>query len=167
MAEASVAIRGPRHAMFPAVIGGLIAGTVDIGAASVINRLNPIVIMQAIASGALGRASFRMGLTSAFLGLVLQWAMSMLIAAIFVGAARRLNILTRRWIAGGLAYGVVVYVIMNYVVVPLSAAKFSGKFTIAGFAENMAAMLLFGLIVAFCARRFDRRRNDLGKQVPR
>jgi hypothetical protein len=166
MAEDSVAIRAPPHAMVPVVVGGLIAGTIDIGAASVINMLSPIVIMQAIASGVLGRASFRMGLSSAVLGLVLQWAMSILIAAIFVGAARRLNILTRRWIVGGVAYGVVVYFIMNYVVVPLSAARFSGKFTITGFAENMLAMLLFGLIVAFCARRFDRRRDVFGKQVP-
>jgi hypothetical protein len=125
MSEDSVITRTQRHARSPILIGGLIAGTIDIGAACLINKLNPVVILQAIASGVLGRASFRMGLLSAVLGLVLQWAMSVLIAAIFIGAARRQTILKRRWIGAGLVYGVVVFFIMNYVVVPLSAAKFA------------------------------------------
>jgi len=136
----------------PVLRGGLIAGTIDIGAASLISHLNPLVILQAVASGVLGKPSFHMGLSSAAIGLVLQWAMSLLIAAIYVGAARRLTILRRRWIGAGLAYGVVVYFVMTFVVVPLSAAKFAGKITVVSFAENLLAMLLFGLIVAFCAR---------------
>jgi uncharacterized membrane protein YagU involved in acid resistance len=152
MSEDSVITRIQRYARSPILIGGLIAGTIDIGAACSINKLNPVVILQAIASGVLGRTSFRMGLLSAVLGLVLQWGMSVLIAAIFIGAARRLTILKRRWIGAGLAYGVVVFFIMNYVVVPLSAAKFAATLTVTGFLENMSAMLLFGLIIAFCAR---------------
>jgi ABC-type xylose transport system permease subunit len=38
------------------------------------------------------------------------------------------------------------------VVVPLSAANFIAKFTVASFLSNLAAMLLFGLIIAFCGR---------------
>jgi hypothetical protein len=52
----------------------------------------------------------------------------------------------------GLVYGVVVFFIMNYAVVPLSVAKFAATLTVTGFFENMSAMLLFGLIIAFCAR---------------
>ncbi len=134
--------------------GGFVAGTIDIGAASVINWLNPVIIMQAIASGALGKASFQGGLYSAALGVVLQWAMAILIAAIYVLAATRIPRLGRQWVAGGLLYGVVVYFVMTYVVVPLSAAGFSHGFHLRSFIENMLAMLLFGLIVAFFQRRF-------------
>jgi hypothetical protein len=42
---------------------------------------------------------------------------------------------------------------MNYVVVPLSALRHTPHFTAARFAENMMAMMLFGVIVAFFARR--------------
>ncbi len=42
---------------------------------------------------------------------------------------------------------------MNYVVVPLSALKHTPHFTAAHFVENMLAMMLFGVIVAFFARR--------------
>ena len=41
---------------------------------------------------------------------------------------------------------------MSYVVMPLSAVGHAPKFVMAGFAMNMAAMLVFGLIVAGCAR---------------
>jgi hypothetical protein len=60
--------------------------------------------------------------------------------------------LKRRWIGAGSAYGVAIYLVMNYVVVPLSAAKMAVKFSVVGLAANLLAMLLFGLIVAFCAR---------------
>jgi len=47
---------------------------------------------------------------------------------------------------------VIILFVMNYAVVPLSAWKPTPHFTSTKFAENMAAMLLFGLIVAFFAR---------------
>lgn len=144
-----------RPTLWPAILaGGLIASTVDIGAASLISWLNPVVILHAIASGVLGRASFDGGAAAALLGLVLQWFMGLVIAAIFVLAASRFPWLKRSWLAAGIAYGVVVFFVMNYVVVPLSAAPFSAHhFTVQKFIENLLAMILFGLIVAFCARR--------------
>jgi len=134
------------------LLGGFVAGTVDVGAAALINLLSPIRILQFIAGGLLGKAALSGGIPVALLGLVLQWLMSMIIAAVYVFAASRLPGLGRQWIAFGLAYGVVVFFVMNYVVVPLSAWARWPHFTLYSFAANMAAMLLFGLIVAFFAR---------------
>lgn len=131
------------------VLAGLVAGSIDIGSACLIGHLPPNVIMQAIASGLLGKAAFAGGATAAFVGLLLQWAMSIVIAAIYISAAQTMPLLKRQWIAGGLAYGVVIYFVMNFVVVPLSNAPFKGRpFNPAKAAEDMLAMLLFGLIVA-------------------
>ena len=136
------------------IAGGLIAGSLDILAAALINWLNPILILRSIASGALGRASFSEGAASAVLGLLLQWFMGLLIAAIFVLAAAGIARLRRHWINAGIAYGVVIFFVMNYVVVPLSAAPFrEHHFGVPKFVENLLAMILFGLIVAFCARK--------------
>ena len=77
----------------------------------------------------------------------------MLIAAVYVIASRVALPLAHRWILGGLGYGVVIFFVMNYVVVPLSAWKRVPHFSPWTFTENMIAMLLFGLIVAFFARR--------------
>jgi hypothetical protein len=133
--------------------GGLVAGTIDIGAASLINLASPVLILQFIATGVLGRASLSGGFSSAALGLLLQWLMSIIIAAVYVAAANRIAWLKVSWIVGGLLYGVVTFVVMNYVVVPLSRAPTSHHPPhIDKILENLAAMLLFGLIVAWFAR---------------
>jgi uncharacterized membrane protein YagU involved in acid resistance len=145
-----------RGASVPAAIacGGLIAGTIDIGSACLINQLPPRVILHAIASGVLGAASFRGGVSAELVGLGLQWVMSLLIAALFVVATARLAGLRRSWIGAGVAYGVVIYIVMTFVVVPLSAAPFHPHFIAVKIIENLLAMILFGLIVAGAARAF-------------
>ena len=62
------------------------------------------------------------------------------------------------WFAGilMLAYGVVIFFVMNFVVVPLSMAMVKPHlphFSPAKFGENLLAMLLFGLIVAVFTQR--------------
>jgi uncharacterized membrane protein YagU involved in acid resistance len=135
------------------LLGGFAAGTVDVGAAALINLASPVLILHFIAGGLLGKAALAGGTSVALLGLVLQWAMSLIIAALYVAAARWLTVLRLRWIACGLAYGIVVFFVMNYVVVPLSAWAKWPRFTAEKFAENMMAMLLFGVIVACFAQR--------------
>ena len=136
------------------LVGGLVAGTLDIGAAALINLIDPRVILHFIAGGVLGKAALQGGPAVAWLCLFLQWSMSLVIAAIFVLAALRLRWLTVRPVLTGLAYGVVVFVVMNYVVVPLSAWHRINHFTPASLAWNLLAMLVYGLIIAVCARRF-------------
>jgi uncharacterized membrane protein YagU involved in acid resistance len=84
------------------------------------------------------------------LGLFLQELMAIIIATIYVLAAQRLPIIGQRWVVFGLLYGVIVFVVMNYVVLPLSAWGHATHFSSPQkFAKDMAAMLLFGLIVSF------------------
>jgi len=134
------------------LLGGLIAGTIDIGAAALINFAIPLLILHFIAGGLLGKAALAGGAAVELLGLALQWAMSLMIAAVYVVACGWLPILRRHWIGGGLAYGVGIFFVMNYVVVPLSAWARWPHFTAARLSENMLAMLLFGLMVAFFAQ---------------
>jgi uncharacterized membrane protein YagU involved in acid resistance len=141
------------------LLGGIIAGTIDIGSACLINGANPSVILHAIASGLLGKSAFAGGTATVALGLVLQWAMSIIIATIFVVASLWIPILRRRWIEAGLVYGVVVFFVMNYVVLPISAIGHAPRFRIVHFSEDMLAMLLFGLIVSFYARQPSRLRR--------
>jgi hypothetical protein len=134
-------------------VGGFVAGTIDIGAAALINLANPILILHFIAGGLLGKPALEGGAAVALLGLVLQWAMSLIIAAIYVVSSRSLLVLRRLWMVSGLVYGVIIFFVMNYAVVPLSAWTRWPHFTAEKFAENMLAMLFFGLIIAFFARQ--------------
>jgi hypothetical protein len=143
-----------RSAITAAILfGGLIAGTLDIAAASTMSGKDPGFILQFIASGLIGKpAAFGGGTGTVVLGLLLQWAMSLVIAAIFVLAAVRLPALRRLWLQAGLAYGIGVFFVMEWVVVPLSAVGRAPHFTPESFAKNLAAMMVFGLIIAGCAR---------------
>jgi uncharacterized membrane protein YagU involved in acid resistance len=141
-----------REVLTAILLGGLIAASIDIGAASIISSRSPAYILQAIAGGLLGKTTFDGGMGTMLLGAILQELMGVLIATIYVVVSKPVPALRRRWILSGLAYGVVIFFVMNYAVLPLSAWKATPHFKSVGFAENMAAMLLFGLIVAFFCR---------------
>jgi hypothetical protein len=138
------------------LLGGIIAATIDIGAACLITGRSATFILHVIAGGLLGKAAHSGGMRTALLGFALQELMGVIIAAIYALGVRMVPVLGRRWIASGLGYGVVIYFVMNYVVVPLSAWRHVPHFPPPKFLANMAAMLLFGLIVAYFGRRSSR-----------
>jgi len=143
-----------RPILLAILLGGVVAGTLDIGAACLASGKDPVFILHVIAMGLIGKqASFAGGAQTAALGAVLQELMSILIGAIFVLVSLRLPMLRRAWVAAGLAYGAAVFFVMNYVVVPLSAVGHAPHFAWPWFLKNMAAMLVFGLIIAFFARQ--------------
>ena len=110
----------------PVLAGGLLAGTLDILYACVFWALKadvaPTRIFQSVAAGLLGPASFEGGSVTAALGLVLHFFIACTMAVTYYLAARRWPILARRPVPLGIAYGVLLYVVMNHLVVPLSAA---------------------------------------------
>ena len=105
--------------------GTLVVGILDLADAFVFFGLRgarPIRILQSIASGLLGRGAFSGGLGTAFLGAVLHFFIAFVVVATFFVASRYISILRRAPVWSGLMYGVVVYLVMNFVVLPLSAA---------------------------------------------
>ena len=107
--------------------GGFVAGVLDIVYAFVsagMSGRTPVRVLQAVASGWLGRAAFTGGVPAAMLGLASHMGISIAAAAIFGLAFRGTPWMRARWIASGVAFGVLVYLFMNFVVIPLSAAPF-------------------------------------------
>ena len=105
------------------VAAGLAGGAADILTAFVIYRpASPERILQAVASGLLGPASFDQGMTSAAIGLICHFVISIIFAGLYVVGAGYAPVLLRKPILGGLTFGVFVYGVMNAIVVPLSMA---------------------------------------------
>ena len=109
------------------VIGGLIIGTihviVQIGIVySLILKIPFVDVLKYITSGIIGDAAYAGGLGTALLGLILEFVMTIIIAGIFIFSADRISLLRKNVIVGSLLYGFGVFVVMNFVVVPLSAA---------------------------------------------
>ncbi|HEY0144139.1 MAG TPA: hypothetical protein VGF48_24850 [Thermoanaerobaculia bacterium] len=82
----------------------------------------PHRIAQAIASGVLGRDAFRGGTGTIALGIALHFLIAFAIVAIYHLAATRFAILRERPVLCGMVYGLLAYVVMNEIVLPLSAA---------------------------------------------
>jgi hypothetical protein len=134
--------------------GGVVAGLLDLWAAALINGVTLDVIMRAVARGLLGAEAMQGGTSTAVLGLVLHVLMSLLIAAIYGAATLPLPVLLRRWVLFGVLFGLGVFVVMNYVVVPLSAIGRPPAFHSLAFAlQHVLAMVGFGLIIAYAAHR--------------
>lgn len=131
----------------PIAIAGVVAGSVDVAAACVMYKVSPYIILQAIAGGLLGRETFSRGWSTAALGLGLQWAMSIVIAACCVTTSYRLEVLRRRWILAGFLYGAVTFAVMDGIVVPMSASSTKPQVSLPWLIENLLAMWLFGLII--------------------
>jgi hypothetical protein len=105
--------------------GGLVVGVLDGLWAVLLSGLRgvgPIRVFQFISSGLFGRSAFNGGVRTALTGLLIHFMIASTLAAIFYGASKRLPILVRHAVLWGVLYGFVVYLVMNYVVLPLSAA---------------------------------------------
>ena len=75
-----------------------------------------------MASGALGNAAFAGGIGTALLGVLFHFIVSFVVAAVFILSADRIPLLRRYPIPSALAYGFGVLIVMNLIVLPLSAA---------------------------------------------
>jgi hypothetical protein len=136
---------------------GLLIGVLDISDAFIFYGLHGVPlprVLQGIASGFLGRAAFAQGHRSALLGLVLHFLIAFAVATIYLLASRRLP-LSRHPLPFGTLYGVAVYVVMNYVVLPLSKVVPKPHFSPVPFVNGVAALIVcVGIPVALIARRY-------------
>ena len=94
--------------------GGLTAGALDIADALIFHGARGVApwrVLQAIASGLLGREAFSGGAWTATLGLGLHFLIATSAAALYALASLHLPVLVRRpWLCGS-AYGLVVYAV--------------------------------------------------------
>ena len=134
------------------LLAAVSAGTLDIGAAALINQVNPILILQGIAGVAFKSAPRAGSVWSAVIGLLVQWGLSAIIAAIALEFSRQVRVLREHWMAAGLAYGAAIFGVMNYIVLPLSRFGHVPHFTALRFFANVLAMLMFGLIISAFGR---------------
>ena len=107
---------------------------------------------QMIASGLLGEQAFSGGLKAAILGAVLHFAISIAAAGLYLWAALRHGARTRHWLAVAVLFGVLAYLAMNVVVVPLSHAA-SPDLSLGMIVKELVAhTVLFGAPIAGIVR---------------
>lgn len=138
---------------------GLVAGTLDITENIIFNQFRGVtvkMIFQYIASGLIGMKSFSLGGESVALGVAIHYAIAMTWTVIFYLLSRKLLFLTRQAAIGGIVYGGIVYVIMNFVVLPLTAVPHAPRaMTVASRISGVLALLFcIGLTIALLTRQY-------------
>jgi hypothetical protein len=142
------------------LIGGLAAGALDIAYAcihyGIVYGVAPQRIFQSVAAGLLGReAAVAGGMGAAALGLGAHFVLTTIMAASFVAWTRMVPDLNKWPLLSGPTYGLAIFVIMQFAVLPLSAAGGGdhpeGQFLIGGLLIHAFGV---GLPIALAAKRF-------------
>lgn len=139
---------------------GLVAGSLDIGENLIYNafrHITPAMVFRYVASGLAGtRHAIAWGAAGVALGVVVHYLIALSWTAVFYVASRRWRLLTRRPVASGLGFGLVVFAVMNFVAVPRSGVPHPLPPMTLAHVLNALAPLLFciGLTVALLTARF-------------
>lgn len=134
-------------------VATLVAGTLDILAAigmTLAFGRQVDAMLRYVASGPFPDAKL-WGATGAALGLAVHFTLMAVMAAVFVLAADRLPKLKAQPIYWGVVYGLITYVAMNLLVVPLRFGAFPGAIAVAS--QLLFHILLVGIPIALVARR--------------
>jgi len=135
----------------------LLVGTLDISDAFIFRGLRgvpPIRILQGIAGGIYGRPALGMGRRSALIGLICHFFIAFCATSVFLLAARKLPLAHHPWLYGTL-FGVALYCVMNYIVLPLSKIGLRPTPPLIPLVNGVAALVFcIGIPLAFIARRY-------------
>ena len=152
MPTASFSIRGTKRKLLrPILVGGAIAGTLDMTSAIITYGPNNPKI---IAAGLIGMKAVHGGIFTWMLGLLLHFFIAFSAAAIYCLASRRLEFLKDHFLVCGLFYGIAVFLVMNLIVLPLCAFHLTGPYQLRGLLQGLIArMFLIGLPISFSLRK--------------
>lgn len=138
--------------------GTLVAGTLDISGAIIDGALEGKRLLgapQAVAAGLFGPAMYKGGLPTALLGLAVHFAIMAVMATVWVLALSRVRVLRAHAVAAGLLYGVGLYLVMYWVVLPLRWPTIFPQTDPKGIALALFFhCICVGLPLALIARRF-------------
>jgi len=142
-----------RNVLGAILAGGFMAATFDFFAAMLIYGGTASGVAHAIARGWYGDAVKTMPPIVDVVGIASHYMILLIAAAIFVLTSLRFPVLRRMaWVTGPL-FGICIYVVMHFVIVPLSAVhKISNPAGIQFVEEFCGHMFVIGLPIALWAR---------------
>ena len=140
--------------LFPILVGGFVAGLLDMTSAYLtFGRMMPL----GIAGGLIGPAARHPSAGHYILGLFIHYLIAFSAAAAYCLASRRLTFLRDNFFVCGLAFGIIFFLFMNLVILPLSAYHAMGPYTYRGLVQGLLAhMFLIGLPISTSLRMLSR-----------
>jgi hypothetical protein len=141
--------------LLPILIGSLVSGALDLTSAFITFGWG---VPRGIASGLLGSPAFQGGAGTWMLGVFLHFFIAFSAAALYCVSSLRLKFLRDHFLVCGLFYGIAVFLVMNLIVVPLSAAPFkTNTFSLSGLIQGLLIhMAIIGLPISVSLRIFSK-----------
>ncbi|MEO7026713.1 MAG: hypothetical protein ABI056_04080 [Caulobacteraceae bacterium] len=145
--------RRRRNVLGAILAGGFTAATLDFFAAMLIYHGTASGVAKAVARGWFGEGAKAGGTNIEVVGMASHWGILLTAASIFVLTSLRFPVLRHRaWITGPL-FGICIYGVMHYVIVPLSAVHRVINPKGFQFMDEFAGhMLVIGLPIALWSR---------------
>jgi hypothetical protein len=142
----------------------LVPGTLDILSAFLfagLNGIGPGRVLRFIASGPFGDGMRQGGVGTAAVGLATHFVLMAIMATLFALAAARLPLLRRAWFASGVGYGLILYAVMYWIVVParFGAGPAPGAWEVAN--ALFSHIVCVGIPMAWIVRRGQMHRGDM------
>jgi hypothetical protein len=133
---------------------GVLVGTLDILGATIVYQAHPAQIFKAVASGAFGvGTAFSGGATMVVWGIIFHYIIAFAWTVAFFFIYPLLPILWKNRFVTGTLYGVVIWVFMNIIVLPLSAIT-PGPFNVTAAAIGALILILaIGIPLAILIHR--------------
>ena len=136
----------------------LVVGVLDISSAFIIWWQRGVGArrgLQGIAAGLLGANSYEGGMVTAGLGLALHFFVAFVVVSIFYLTSRKIEFLTLHPVVSGVLYGIGVYIVMYWFVLPTAFPTFRHRL----WNDLLAVAIhisLIGLPCALIVRRYSR-----------
>lgn len=143
----------------PILVATLVCGTLDILLAVILTLMRgrePAAMLRFVASGPFPQAT-DMGAPGSVLGLAVHYGLMAIMVVVFVIVARNMPALLTQPLLWGVVYGLVTYVIMNLIVVPLRFPAAWPPKTLAIATQLFGHIVLVGWPLAYISRHYLRR----------
>ena len=165
MTTAQTPFRSRPSAVSAVLLAGLGGGSVDLVYASCVGLIHGRTIMrvwQGVASGWLGKAAADGGVASMALGIATHFGIAICMAAAYALVAARVKLLYQRPVLCGVGYGLVLYLIMYRVVLPLRFPAVFPRWDGIQSVTDIALHIAVALVIAILLSRWTTRRAGSG-----
>ncbi len=154
----SLALASGSRPLAAIMSAGLLCGVMDISAAFITwwpKGVKPSRLLQGVAAGWLGPKSFNGGMATAALGLAFHFLIAFTAAFVFYVASRHLAFMIQQPVVSGVLYGIMVYLAMYWLVMPLSNFHRAQTVT-SSIVAIVTHIICVGLPISLVIHRFSR-----------
>ncbi|MBS0217139.1 MAG: hypothetical protein JSR63_03040 [Proteobacteria bacterium] len=140
-----------------AIVGGIVLGCVDILFAWLFWRGQGLTIpgvFQSVARGIYGKQAASLGNTSVAVGVFCHFSIAIGMVCAWIVFVSRKPAFNRHWIPWGALYGLLLYLFMNFVLLPMTPVGWPKFANPTWIGASVGMHLLFGVWCAWCGSRY-------------